>query len=579
MRTKYCGELNINHINKKVILCGWVNKYRNLGKIFFLDMRDRTGIVQILFHNSSKVLFQKAIHLKNEFCIQVIGTVKERDKKDKNFKMFTGEIEVLAFTLILLNKSQPLPLDFNKNNLDELRLKFRYLDLRRQNMINNIIVRNKITTIIRSFMNKNKFLDIETPLLTRSTPEGARDYIVPSRIQKNKFYALPQSPQLFKQLLMISGVDKYYQIAKCFRDEDLRSDRQPEFTQIDVEASFVTGGTIRKIIERMIKHLWKKILKINFKKFPVLTYNHTIQTYGTDKPDLRNPIQFVDITNLIKNIKTDIFLTSISQKDNLAIALCIPKGSNLNNNQLEKYNKFIKKYTNQNLFFIRINKETHKQCSQNIVLSLFDKYTFKKLLETTHAKDGDIILFLSDLRHLVNNAMSKLRIKIGNELNISKNNSWKPAWIIDFPLFKKNELNHYVSTHHPFTAPKNKNKLMIKKNLENILANSYDLVINGYEIGSGSVRIHDETIQKNIFDILKINKKDQKEKFGFFLKALRFGTPPHAGIALGLDRIVMLLTNNNNIRDVIAFPKTTTASCLTTEAPNKIDTKILNNFK
>ncbi|XBC40552.1 MAG: aspartate--tRNA ligase [Buchnera aphidicola (Nurudea yanoniella)] len=567
MRTKYCGELNIKDIDKIVVLCGWVNKIRNFGKMLFLDMRDREGIIQVFFHKSSKDLFKKAINLKNEYCIQIKGIVKKRDNNNKNLKLNTGEIEVLALELNIFNISQPLPLDLSYKNLDELRLKFRYLDLRRFKMTQNMIIRSKITNYIRLFMNKNKFLDIETPLLTRSTPEGARDYIVPSRIHKNKFYSLPQSPQLFKQLLMISGIDRYYQIAKCFRDEDLRSDRQPEFTQIDIEASFMKGEKIRKIVEKSIKFLWEKILKIDLRDFPVLTFHESMQIYGTDKPDLRNPLQLTNVTEISKIKENDLFSTFKFEKNDTIIALCIPGGSILENNQLNNYKKFIKNYSEKELFFIKV-KNTQNQ--KNLVKNASHRNYLKELFKKTCAKNGDIIFLLLDSKNKVSHAMSELRIKIGNDLNITEKKIWKPVWIINFPLFVQDELKNYISMHHPFTAPKNIDDLMSKEKINHSLSHSYDLVINGYEVGSGSERIHDENTQRIIFDILKIGKNDQDKQFGFFLKALRFGTPPHAGIALGLDRIVMLLTFSNNIRDVIAFPKTTSAACLTTEAPNEL---------
>ncbi|AAO27018.1 aspartyl-tRNA synthetase [Buchnera aphidicola str. Bp (Baizongia pistaciae)] len=573
MRTNFCGTLNVSHVGKTIKLCGWVNKFRNLKEILFIDIRDQTGIIQVLFSKKSELLFKKAADLRNEFCIQVLGIVQERITKNKNYTMSTGEIEIFALELKIFNKSQPLPIDLKSCNIEETRLKFRYLDLRHPNMIRNIIIRNDITIIIRNFMKKNKFLDIETPILTKSTPEGARDYIVPSRIHKNKYYALPQSPQLFKQLLMISGIDRYYQIAKCFRDEDLRSDRQPEFTQIDIEVSFLNAKKVRKIIERMITSVWNKIINVHLKKFQKLSFYDAIKMYGTDKPDLRNPIQLIDVTNIIhvKNNINAITLPNKKTQQNIVIAMCIPRGMSLNINYINSYHHLVQKYTKNKLFNVEVlnhcpikeQKKTsfHKKPSSDLTFQLISK---------TSAKHGDMIFYLSEKSPLVYEIMGKLRIELGKDLNLIDYNSWKPLWITNFPLFKKNELNQYISTHHPFTAPKYMKIDTSITNYEEIVADSYDLVINGYEIGSGSVRIHDLELQKTVFNILGINTVLQKNNFNFFLNALKYGTPPHAGIALGLDRITMLLTNSHNLRDVIAFPKTTTGSCLTTGAPSKI---------
>lgn len=569
MRTHFCGTINNFHIGKKIRICGWINKFRNLGEILFIDIRDRTGIVQVFFKKTSKSLFTTATSLRNEFCVQISGIVCKRIKKNKNKKISTGEIEIHASKLKIFNQSLPLPIDLKSKNIEEIRLKFRYLDLRRPDMINNIIIRNNITNIIRKFMQKNHFLDIETPILTKSTPEGARDYIVPSRLHKNKYYALPQSPQLFKQLLMISGIDRYYQIAKCFRDEDLRSDRQPEFTQIDIEASFLDAQKIRKIIERMIINIWKNIKNISLDKFPQITFQDSMKIYGTDKPDLRNPIKLVDIKTLV--LKTNNTFFHDHNKFNFnTVVMCIPGGSSLNIQKIYEYKNFVTKYTKSCLFHIKVNKNlfNNEKQSQKI---LFDKNFLYGLISKLSAKDGDIIFLLSEKNDLVFKIMGMLRNKLGTEFNLIDCSAWKPTWVINFPLFTKNEFGNIVSTHHPFTSPKNTNTDFSKKNFKNIISDSYDLVINGCEIGSGSVRINNYKLQKTIFNILGINKQSQNDNFDFFLQALKYGTPPHAGIALGLDRMSMLLTDNKSIRDVIAFPKTTTGTCLITNAPSKIN--------
>ncbi|CAL4321277.1 aspartate--tRNA ligase [Buchnera aphidicola] len=565
MRTKYCGDIHFSDLNKKVILCGWVVCKRNFGNFIFIDMRDYTGIIQIFCKNNNTSDFHNARKLKNEFCIQVTGIVAERAQKNKNKTIKTGELEIISEKIIILNSAIPLPLNIHNIDDDKIRFKYRYLDLRRSKMFKNLKIRNDIIDIIRIFMKKNNFLNIDTPILTKSTPEGAKDYLISSRIHKEKYYALPQSPQLFKQLLMISGIDRYYQIAKCFRDEDLRSDRQPEFTQIDVEAAFVDGNTIQKIIESMVMILWEKILHIQLKKFPVISFQDAINTYGSDKPDLRNPLKFISIPNNtidyyhdnIKNIKT--------------LALVIPNGTKLfNQNTINTCNHFIE--TSKNIDYMYI-------CVENIKLKKYNFIPANKIIKIknmihiinlVNAKDQDIIYILSGKKDVIYKILTPLRMIFGKAVNIITKNSWKPVWIINFPLFKKNNTHSLSSTHHPFTAPKNTTIQELQSKPESIISSAYDLVINGNEIGGGSVRIHDKKTQETVFKILGILNSKNKNTLKFFINALQYGTPPHAGIALGLDRIAMLLTNSKNIKDVIAFPKTNSAQCLMTGSPTKI---------
>ncbi|QCI21040.1 aspartate--tRNA ligase [Buchnera aphidicola (Hyperomyzus lactucae)] len=579
MRTEYCGNIRIIHLKKTVKLCGWVHKVRNFGQFIFIDMRDFTGLVQIIFELKNNIIFKNALNLRNEFCIQISGIVQKREEKNINIKMRTGEIEILASSLNILNISKSLPLNHTNHSNEDSRLKYRYLDLRRFNILENLKIRNKITYLIRTFMTKKHFLDIETPILTKSTPEGARDYLVPSRNHHGKFYALPQSPQLFKQILMIAGIDRYYQIVKCFRDEDLRSDRQPEFTQIDIEVSFMSSDKIRNLTEKLIKKIWFKILNIRLRKFPKISFHESIKRYGSDKPDLRNPIEIIDVHEIFKNKKCTLFFNINSKKNNRIALLCIPGGANLSLKKIDSYTEYVKQYGSKKLFYIKIIQ--FNVTSKNIRSSMkkiLDEKILEKILKKSNAKKDDIIFLIADEEHIVNKSLGMLRLKIGDDLNITQKNTWKPIWIVNFPMFHKDVKGNFSSVHHPFTAIKKMDEKKLRDSPDLAISDSYDLIINGYEIGGGSVRIHDSKIQKKVFDIIGMKKLIQNEKFGFLIEALQYGAPPHAGIALGLDRIVMLLTNSQSIRDVIAFPKTTSAACLMTNSPSISDNLTLQEL-
>ncbi|QNS02001.1 MAG: aspartate--tRNA ligase [Buchnera aphidicola (Pentalonia nigronervosa)] len=581
MRTKYCGHLREIHVNKIITLCGWVNKIRNLGQLIFIDIRDYTGIVQVVFNSENHVIFQTALNLKNEFCIQISGIVQSRHKKNQNPYIDTGLVEVVAHKIRILNTSEsPLPLHYlNNTNNDDSRLKYRYLDLRRTDVLNNLQTRSNITFLVRTFLTKKHFLDVETPFLTKSTPEGARDYLIPSRNYNGKFYALPQSPQIFKQLLMISGIDKYYQIVKCFRDEDLRSDRQPEFTQIDIEMSFSTAMQVRQLIEKLIKKIWFKIINYKILNFPKISFYDALKRYGSDKPDLRNPIEIIDIIDIFKESEQVLFFNLNIKKKNRIGLLCISHDNYFSRKKIEYYVNYIKKHHATKLFFIKIkNIDLGIDGVYSSIKKFLNANVLKDILLKSKAKNSDILFFIADQEDIANNALNILRLKLGKDLKITQENSWKPVWIVDFPMFQKDTSGNFYAVHHPFTAIKNINKIQLKKNPHYAISDSYDLVINGYEIGGGSVRIHDSKIQRLVFNILGMTEKIQNEKFGFLIDALKYGAPPHAGIALGLDRIVMLLTNSKNIRDVIAFPKTTSASCLMTDAPSTIENTLLSEL-
>ncbi|WP_386689908.1 aspartate--tRNA ligase [Lonepinella sp. MS14437] len=569
MRTHYCGALNRENIGQQVTLSGWVNKRRDLGGLIFIDMRDVKGIVQVCFDPKYPQALEQAASLRNEFCIQIKGEVIARPDNQVNKNMATGEVEILAHELSIYNASDVLPLDFNQNNTEEQRLKYRYLDLRRPEMAERLKTRAKITSFVRRFMDEQGFLDIETPMLTKATPEGARDYLVPSRVHKGKFYALPQSPQLFKQLLMMSGFDRYYQIVKCFRDEDLRADRQPEFTQIDVETSFLTAPEVRAIMEKLIHGLWLNTINIDLGKFPVMTWQEAMERFGSDKPDLRNPLEMVTISDLVRDVEFSVFKTPANDKGGRVAAIRVPNGSTITRKQIDEYTQFVGIYGAKGLAWLKVNDvNAGLDGVQSPIAKFLSEEVLKAILDRVKAETGDIIFFGADKWQTTTDALGALRLKLGRDLGLTRLNEWQPLWVIDFPMFERDEEGNLAAMHHPFTSPKDFSPEQLEADPTSAVANAYDMVINGYEVGGGSVRIFDPKMQQTVFRILGINEQDQREKFGFLLDALKFGTPPHAGLAFGLDRLTMLLTGTENIRDVIAFPKTTAAACLMTDAPS-----------
>ena len=580
MKSHYCGEITSKNLKEDVTICGWIHRRRDHGGVIFLDVRDIKGICQAVVNPDQKESFKLAESIRNEFVVQITGKVRKRLEGTINKTMHTGEIEIEVNIINILSKANTpvFPIDEYQEVNEDVRLKNRVLDLRRPEMNERIITRSKITSLIRNFLDDNDFNEIETPILTKATPEGARDYILPSRVQPGSFYALPQSPQLFKQLLMIGGLNKYYQIARCFRDEDLRADRQPEFTQIDIEASFLDEEEIMKVSEEMIKKVINKFCGDKLSKFAVLDWQDAMDRYGCDKPDLRIPLELIEISDLVKDEEFKVFSDPAKKKNSRVVALKVPKGNSMSRGQIDEYTKFVSKLGAKGLAYIKVNDVNDIENGiQSPILKFLNVETVKKILKKLDTQTDDLIFFGAGSESIVNLSMSSLIKKLGEDLSLYTE-KWAPCWIINFPMFETNSDGDLTPLHHPFTLPKCSAK-EIKNDPVNATAFAYDVVLNGYEIGGGSLRIYDKSMQETIFEILKISKEEADKKFGFLLKALSSGCPPHGGIAFGLDRIVMLVTNTNNIRDVIAFPKTQSATCLLTDAPSTVEKAQLDELK
>jgi aspartyl-tRNA synthetase len=574
MRTEYCGNLNKGFIGKEVTLTGWVNRRRDHGGVIFLDLRDKKGLCQIVINPENNDAFKIGEKVRSEFVLQVTGQVIARDDSLVNNKIQTGEIEVVADSINILNESKPIPFQIDATDTsEEVRLKYRYLDLRRDEMQKRLRLRSKVTHFMREFMHENDFLDIETPFLTKATPEGARDYLVPSRTHPGTFFALPQSPQLFKQLLMMSGMERYYQIVKCFRDEDLRADRQPEFTQLDIETSFMSEQEIMDMMENMIRKLFKSTIDVELpEKFPVISYADAMSLYGVDRPDMRIPMQMTSIDDLMKNVDFKVFSGPAQDDTSRVAAMLVPGGAKLSRKNIDDYTNYVSIYGAKGLAYIKMNEDGP---ASPILKFIGDEVT-QKVIEATGANTGDLIFFGADKTKIVNEALGNLREKIAVDLDLFES-KWAPIWVVDFPMFEKTDEGGFTAIHHPFTSP-NIDADTLKKDPESSLSRAYDMVINGSEVGGGSIRIHESEMQKTVLEILGIDDEEANEKFGFLLNALEYGCPPHGGIAFGLDRLVMILTESSSIRDVIAFPKTQTAACLLTDAPAGVPRKILREL-
>ena len=579
MRSHYCGELNESHLDQTVLLYGWVHRRRDHGGVIFLDVRDREGIAQVVYDPDTVESFAIAEDVRNEFVIKVEGRVRLRPDGTVNLDMSTGKIEVLGKELEILNTANtpPIQLDEHVDVHEDLRLRYRYIDLRRPEMTEKLLFRAKVTNTVRNFLDSNGFIDIETPILTKATPEGARDYLVPSRTHPNHFFALPQSPQLFKQILMASGMDRYYQIAKCFRDEDLRADRQPEFTQIDVETSFMDEKEIMQIMEEMINHVFKVHMDVEFDSFPQLSHEEAMRRYGSDKPDLRIDLELVDIADLMEAVEFKVFAGPAKDSGSRVAALRVPGGASLSRQTIDEYTDFVGIYGAKGLAWIKVNDiDTGLDGLQSPIIKFLGKEVTMALIERLNTETGDIIFFGADKTKVVNEALGALRVKVAEDLG-QIHEGWAPLWIIDFPMFEQDSDGNLTSLHHPFTAPASDAEGLASNPL-GTLSQAYDMVLNGTELGGGSVRINRPEMQQAVFKVLGIGNEEAEEKFGFLLKALSYGCPPHGGIAFGFDRLIMLMTGSSSIREVVAFPKTQSASCPMTDAPGEVSVQQLREL-
>lgn len=572
MRTHYCGQVDESQIGEEISVCGWVHRRRDHGGVIFVDLRDREGLLQVVFDPDRAEIFAEAERIRGEYVLAVKGKVRQRPEGTINPSMKTGQVEVLAHELVTLNDSETPPFHHDENANEELRLKYRYLDLRREEMLGNLRLRHAVTRAMRNFLDTSGFIDVETPMLTRATPEGARDYIVPSRTHPGKFFALPQSPQIFKQLLMMSGLDRYYQIVRCFRDEDLRADRQPEFTQLDIEMSFVDEEDVMGSMEQLVQTLFKDVMDVELPSpFPRMSHADAMHRFGSDKPDLRIPLELIEVADLMKSVEFKVFAGPAADPEGRVAALRLPGGSELSRKEIDNYTAYVARYGARGLAYIKVNDvAAGREGLQSPILKFLPDEAVEGIMQRTGAADGDLVFFGADKARVVNDALGALRVKLGEDRGLVSAD-WQPLWVVDFPMFEKDQnTKRWTSLHHPFTAPAVDDPDALRKEPGTVLSRAYDMVLNGSEIGGGSIRIHNQAMQAAVFELLGISDDEAEEKFGFLLRALEFGCPPHGGIAFGLDRMVMLMAGADSIRDVIAFPKTQSASCPLTNAPGEV---------